>query len=122
MRRAAAVLAATGALAGLASVPAAHADAPRCVSEFWMVGLRGGQRALCDSPIRADGSWIRGRAFSAPAYTAPAWGSCVGGLTFCYSYPAHDVAALVTPTETYTVTPDTVPAGEPGHIGGEVLG
>ena len=97
------------------AAPSAGADAPSCTTQFWMIGLRGTHRTLCDGPLAADGSWMRSRAFTAPSFIAD-------GISVCYSssyctfslphrVPAYDVR------DTYRVTPETVLPDEPGYLG-----
>ncbi|CPT77276.1 Uncharacterised protein [Mycobacteroides abscessus] len=78
----------------VALAPAASADDPAppgCQTD--RVGVFGTQfRTICDDPKAPDGSWQRTRKVVMP------------GQRF-----------LVT-TNVYTVTADTIPPGEPGHI------
>lgn len=114
MRRVAAGLAALMWLAGCGA-PSAGADAPGCVSEFWMVGLKPTTRTICDGPLAADGSWTRTRAFTAPAFTADGYSVCYG-YGFCTFTLPRQVAAYDV-RDTYPVTPETVLPSEPGYIG-----
>ena len=94
----------------------AHAT-PGCVNQPWLYGGLFGRwttRTICDSPVRADGSWTRYREFYARESYVPvrcSWssygGSCYGG----YWLPEFD-----TGVDEYPVTPDTVLPDEPGHI------
>lgn len=97
----------------------AHADPlPQgCIRQPW--GFLGSQvRAICDGPIRSDGSWVRGRIIATPAHYVPlscytsggsysSFTNCYGGYHVDYSEQDHEV---------YIVTPDTVLPDEPGHI------
>lgn len=96
----------------LAAGPA-RADVPGCVQQYWLYGLRGTTRTICDGPVRADGSWTRARSFYAPSYWAPVncystrySTSCTGG------YPV----AEFNKEDVYTVTDATVLPDEPGWI------
>lgn len=106
----------TAALAAGSVTVAADARAdyePGCVSQFWMYGLRGTTRTLCDGPVRADGSWMRIRQFYAPRRYVPMtcnWGSYGGSCYGGYWLEEFDKR------DTYPVTPDTVLPDEPGHI------
>jgi len=115
MRRAAAALAAAFIAAGC-TAPVAGATPENCTEQFWRYGLRAATRIICDSPITADGSWTRGRAFTAPGYVADGISVCYSAV-FCTFTPAREVAALDV-REYYRVTPETVLPNEPGHIGG----
>lgn len=101
---------------GLVSPAAASADVPaNCVQQFWMVGLRAATRSICDSPVRADGSWIRGRSFYAPSFVASGSSICYG-YGYCTFTMPHVVAEMDV-RDTYIVTPDTVLPDEPPHLG-----
>ena len=97
------------------TAPVASALPPNCVQQFWMIGLRGGQRTICDGPVQADGSWLRGRSFNAPAFVADGYSVCYG-YGFCTFTMPKQVAAI-DQLETYRVTPDTVLGDEPGYLG-----
>lgn len=114
MKRVAAGLAVV-VLAGL-TAPVAAATPDNCVEQFWRYGLRAATRIICDSPITADGSWTRGRAFTAPGYVADGISVCYSAV-FCTYTPAREVAALDV-RDYYRVTPQTVLPDEPGHVGG----
>ena len=107
----------------LLASPRACADPlpPNCVQQYWLYGLRGTTRTLCDGPIRADGSWERRRNFYADTRYVPvtcSWTRWGGGCSGGYTLPVFD-----TGIESYIVTPATVLPDEPGHIGnaGEVV-
>lgn len=114
MKRVAAGLAVV-VLAGL-TAPVAAATPDNCVEQFWRYGLRSATRIICDGPITADGSWTRGRAFTAPGYVADGYSVCYSEV-FCTYTPAREVAALDV-RDYYRVTPSTVLPDEPGHVGG----
>lgn len=93
MKRNPRMLAAAVAVAALLLAPVAHSDPvpPGCQTD--RVGLFGTQfRTICDDPKAPDGSWQRTRQTYMP------------GQRFAVA------------TNVYTVTPDTVPDGEPGHL------
>ncbi len=114
MRRSAATLAAVLIAAGL-NAPIASATPENCVEQFWRYGLRSATRIICDSPVTADGSWTRGRAFTAPGYVADGFSVCYSEA-FCTFTPAREVAALDV-RDYYRVTPETVLPDEPGYVG-----
>ena len=97
------------------TAPVASALPPNCTQQFWMIGLRKGQRTICDGPQAADGSWLRGRSFNAPAFIADGYSVCYG-YGFC-TFTAPKQVAAIDQLETYRVTPDTVLPDEPGYIG-----
>lgn len=116
---AAGVLLGTG--AGWLAAPA-HADPgyPQCQTVPW--GFLGGQnRTICDGPVRADGSWTRGRIIWVRAHYVP-----MSGSTSCFgtSYISCNTSTwggyyqpyLETDNESYPVTADTVLPDEPGHL------
>lgn len=85
-------------------------------------GLNPQVREVCDLAIQPDGSWTRFRQFSHPEFVHSTCGD-YGYMTrtgyVCPSWAPHDtIPAELGPVETYVVTPDTVPPGEPGHIDG----
>jgi hypothetical protein len=102
-------------LAAGVTAPAASANTDNCTEQFWMMGLRAAERTICDGPQAADGSWMRTRTFTAPAFTADGYSVCYG-YGFCTFTMPKEVAAIDT-TETYRVTPDTVLPDEPGYLG-----
>jgi len=111
-------LVAVGAVAmGLVSpAPASAAPIPsNCVSQFWTVGLRPATRTICDGGVGVDGSWMRTRVFSAPAYVADGYAICYTSV-FCTLTPAKEVPVLDM-RESYRVTVETVLPDEPGHLG-----
>lgn len=114
MRRATAALAALMWLAGCGA-PSAGADAPSCTSQFWMVGLKSTTRTICDGPLAADGSWMRSRAFTAPAFTADGYSVCYSAAFCTFTLPREVAAYNV--SDTYRVTPETVLPDEPPYLG-----
>jgi len=92
----------------------ARADTPGCESQFWMIGLRGATRTICDGPIQADGSWQRSRQFYARAFTSAGFSTCYGYGICTFTLP-REIPALDR-SEVYRVTPQTVLPDEPGHI------
>lgn len=80
-----------------------------CQTVPW--GFLGSQRrTLCDTPVRADGSWLRERTIWWPERWVPV--SC--GRYSCSGGYWQDAGGN---RETYPVTPDTVLPDEPGHLG-----
>lgn len=105
-----AAVAAAALTIGLAGAPPAHANVKGCIDQYWLYNLRGSTRIICDGPIRPDGSWERARAFIAPSFIR----------TSCYGYYSVTCDTRMVPEldvrDYYVVTPDTIPAGEPGWI------
>lgn len=121
MRRLLAATVAVSAAVVPLALPLAPAGAdpipPNCQQVPW--GFLGSQRrAICDGPIRPDGSWMRRRVEGVPAHYQNASSSCSGGAYYsnCTYYPGGWVAEYDTDDETYVVTPDTVLPDEPGHL------
>ncbi|AXH46916.1 membrane protein [Mycobacterium phage Aminay] len=109
-------LAAAGALA-LVVAPAANALPAGCIAQPW--GFLGSQtRAMCDGPLRPDGSWTRHRIIGVDSYYRNATSRCTSGSysSSCTYYPAGWVEAKIFSDETYVVTPETVLPDEPGWI------
>lgn len=97
------------------TAPARAEPVPPGCERVPIFGLSPKIRTLCDLPIRTDGSWERYRQFQAPQYVH----SSCGGVYYSGGCPAwaHDVIpAWKGEVEIYTVTPDTIPEGEPGHL------
>ena len=96
----------------------ANALGANCQQQIWQYGGLLGRmttRTLCDGPVRADGSWVRQRNFHAAAYDVPvscSWGRYGGGCSGGYRKAEFD-----TGVDQYVVTPETVLADEPGHLG-----
>jgi hypothetical protein len=109
-------------LAGLGLVlftPTAHADMPpKCQAQPWGFLGMDGVRAICDEPIRPDGSWMRHRVIGHPAYVAKPSTHCSYGSysSDCYYDEGGYVPERDSDDEWYPVTPDAVPGGEPGHM------
>lgn len=102
------------------SAATAHADPtpPNCEVHPWgFLGLTQ-KRIICDDPIRADGSWTRRRIIGTPAYYQDETTNCYGGSYYmrCTTSPGGPVEATIQSDDTYPVTADNVPAGEPGHM------
>ena len=89
-----------------------------CVEDFWMWGLRGATREICDGERQADGSWWRVRGFFDEAYWTRPRSVCSGGTwsSTCTYYEEELVPALEVIDPRYLVTDDTIPGGEPGWI------
>ena len=100
----------------------AHADPPPPGCERVPIfGLNPQVRKICDSPIMPDGSWERARQFVHPEFVHSTCGD-YGYMTrtgyVCPDWAPRDtIPAEEGPIETYTVTWDTIPPGEPGHLG-----
>jgi hypothetical protein len=113
------------AAAALSLAPPAAADPvpghPDCVIDLW--GFLGSQRrTICDGPIRADGSWIRGRVVSVPAHYVPQTytSNCFGsGYVTCSgsSYGGYFQPYVEISEDSYPVNNDDIVPGEPGHLG-----
>lgn len=102
--------------AALMLSPAANADPPPpgC-ARVPLLGLNPKILEVCDGAILPDGSWERARRYWHPQYVH----SSCGGVYYYGGCPqwAHDVIpAERSEIETYTVAPDAIPPGEPGHI------
>lgn len=82
-----------------------------------ILGLRPFIRTICDDPIEADGSWMRARL---SVYLDSTRSSC-GGRYYpeggCPPWLSRDVVPGGTLEDYYRVTWDTIPPGEPGHLG-----
>ena len=101
--------------AGLVWAVDAKADTPTCVEQFWMVGLRATTRTICDGPLNPDGTWMRTRAFTAPAFIADGYSVCYSAV-FCTFTAPREVAAYKD-SDTYPVTATTVLPDEPTYLG-----
>lgn len=109
MKRIAATAVAVASAVSLYAAPTASALPAGCVQQPWMIFLRMTMRTICDSPLYADGSWVRRRLFYAPeTYVRMSCSrySCTGGY-WLDEYSDFDE---------YAVTPDIVLADEPGWI------
>ncbi|AJD82297.1 hypothetical protein PBI_KESHU_77 [Mycobacterium phage Keshu] len=118
--RRAAMLASFGAVAAAAVLhaPQAHADEyePGCKVDLWGF-LASSRRAICDGPIRPDGSWERAREFFVPAHRVPLRTTCSGTYSVtCTTSGGYFQERTSDGVETYVVTPDTVLPDEPGHL------
>lgn len=87
-----------------------------------MFGLNPQVRQICDLPMQPDGSWERWRWFWHPEFVHSTCGAD-GYMTrtgyYCPPWATYDsIPAAQTPIDTYIVTADTIPPGEPGYIGG----
>ncbi|MBV0920670.1 hypothetical protein KC238_25775 [Mycobacteroides chelonae] len=97
------------------ATPAKADPPPPGCARVPLLGLNPQILEMCDSPILPDGSWERARRYWHPQYVH----SSCGGVYYYGGCPqwAHDVIpAERSGIETYTVTADTIPPGEPGHI------
>ena len=97
----------------------AHADPPQPGCERVPIfGLNPQVRTICDGPIQADGSWMRSRDLHHPGYVASSCGGAYYQGGNCPIGMPHDVWQETRNDDTYRVTPDTIPPGEPGHLDG----
>lgn len=90
---------------------------PNCEQKLWWRGeaMRFVTRTICDSPINADGGWMRRRNFYGAPYYVPvtcSYSSYSGYCTGGYWRPEYD-----TGIEEYPVNPSNVLPDEPGHLG-----
>jgi hypothetical protein len=113
------VLAAVSAvvMAGFLAAPASADPPPPGCERVPILGLNPQIRKICDEPIHPDGSWVRARQFTHPQFVH----SSCGGVYYqggnCPPWMQQDVVpAEEGPIETYIVTIDTIPPGEPGHL------
>lgn len=116
MRGMFAAVAAAVSVAMLICAPPANAE-PGC-ERVPILGLNPQVREICDGPIQPDGWWARARKFSSPGFVQ----SSCDGVYYqggqCPPWLGRDVTlAGEGPVETYIVTADTIPPGEPGHLG-----
>lgn len=89
-------------------------------SGLWL--FHGTRRSLCDTPVRADGSWSRAREFWTPAHYVPVSTYCSGSYFIsCTTSGGYEVDRASNGIETYVVTPDTVLPDEPGHLDNGVV-
>ncbi len=107
---------AVGLLVGAA--PASAEPPPPGCERVPILGLDPHIREICDTPIQPDGSWIRFRSFQ---WLSSTRSSC-GGIYYqggnCPFWMPNDVTpGGNSPVDRYTVTWDTIPPGEPGHLG-----
>lgn len=118
-----AALAAAATMLICAAPASADPPPPGCQRDP-LYGLNPQIREVCDEPIQPDGSWTRWRQFSHPEFvhsTCGQYGHFLGssGEYYCPPWaPKDTIPAEQSPVETYVVTADTVPPGEPGYIGG----
>lgn len=111
--------AATGFMLVSAAPASADPPPPGCQRDP-IFGLDPQIREVCDLPIQPDGSWTRFRSFHR---TYKSRTTCNGVLYQLDCPPWLQGTAIVqypqdSPVDTYTVTWDTIPDGEPGHIDG----
>lgn len=94
----------------------ARADA-NCETIHWPALFNWGQvRTICDNPIAADGSWVRGRMIWTPAHQVPF--TCSGGYYYSSCSGGYFVGDTIAEETAYPVTADTVLPNEPGYLGG----
>lgn len=101
--------------------PARADDPPPGCERVPILGLDPQVRKICDEPIRPDGSWERVRQFTHPEFVHSTCGDYeyhTSSGFFCPPWaPLDSVPAYEGPVETYIVTVDTIPPGEPRHLG-----
>lgn len=95
-------------------------DPPGCTTDT-IFGLNPHYRSICDSPLQPNGSWTRTRQLWSKQYVGSLCGD-YGYMTrtgyVCPDWAPRDITpAAQGPVETYVVTPDTIPPGEPGYLG-----
>ena len=91
----------------------AKADPVNCQTDLW--GFFASQRrTICDTPIRADGSWTRDRVVWTPAHQVPF--TCSYGDYYSSCSGGYFVEQSIDDTDEYPVTLDTVLPDEPGHL------
>lgn len=114
-----AVIAAVAAAAMMFSAAPASADdgIPPSCEEVPIFGLNPHIRTICDTKIYDNGSWDRVRILR---YLESTRSSC-GGRYYqggnCPPWLQRDVVPEQLIKDVYVVTPDTIPPGEPGHLG-----
>jgi hypothetical protein len=90
---------------------------PGCES-IPFLGLNPYIRSICDDPIRPDGSWLRYRALWHPRYVhSTCFGVLYEGGCPSWAKDSRDVIEASRNIDIYVVAPDTIPPGEPGHLG-----
>lgn len=118
------IIAAAGALIavgmGLGVAPANADPPPPGCQRDPIFGLNAKVREVCDEPIQPDGSWTRWRQLSFPSVIQTKCAGDYYSIAVCPPSLIYrvDVPEWLGPVDTYVVTPDTVPEGEPGHIDG----
>ncbi len=90
---------------------------PGCESILFP-GLSPYIRSICDSPVYADGGWIRYRALWSPEYVhSTCFGRLYDGGCPNWAKDDRDITAATNDQTFYIVKPDAIPDGEPGHLG-----
>lgn len=99
-----------------AAAPASADDFSGCES-VPTLGLNPQIRKICDDPIRPDGSWTRYRQFISLDSTRSSCGGVYYQGGICPPELQRDfVPGSIGGVETYYLTADGVPPGEPGHL------
>lgn len=108
-------------VAAVCAAPASADDPPPGCERVPIFGLSPQVRKICDEPVQPDGSWVRARQFSHPEFVHSTCGDygymTRTGYVCPWWAPRDAVPAHEGPIETYVVTADTIPPGEPGHLG-----
>lgn len=99
--------------------PASADDPPPGCERVPIFGLHPQGRKICDEPIQPDGSWVRARQFSSPSVRATKCAADYYSISVCPAWLIYrvDIPEWLGPIETYIVTADTIPPGEPGYLG-----
>lgn len=101
----------------MGSAPASAEPIPPGCERVPIFGLNPYIREICDTPIEPDGSWLR---FRQLWWIGGKKSSC-DGIYYqggCPPWLANDIEpGGRSPVDRYIVTWDTIPPGEPGHIG-----
>jgi hypothetical protein len=116
MRRVAPLVAFAAAAAAIGLATPAAANPSGCES-VPLLGLNPQIRSICDGPIQPDGWWARARKFSHPQFVHSSCDGVYYQSGNCPPWLYQDaIPAEEGSIETYIVTPDTIPPGEPGHL------
>lgn len=105
------------AFAMCSAAPASAEPLPPYCERVPILGVDPHVRTICDQPIGEDGSWIRARLSH---YQQRGRSTCDGYLYQggqCPPWRDKDVIPERYVEDEYRVTWDTIPPGEPGHLG-----
>jgi hypothetical protein len=105
------------------AAPASAAPPPPGCARIPILGLNPQIMKICDEPMNPDGSWVRGRQFTQPQFVGSTCDPAYqyrnsNGVLMCPPWAVDRTQAAEGPVDTYVLTADTVPPGEPGYIGG----